>query len=375
MLAGCLLGAFVAEILPHEKVSRSLGPQSGLKGLLIGTAFGAILPGGPFTAYPVASALLAVGADFGATIAMVVSWTLIGYGRAVAWELPIMGTDFTLWRIVISLPMPVLAGALGRFVYVRMYPKVRAMSAALIIDIILWGSVAAVGFIALQRGRLVLTTSLREGAMDFINIVPRIALGVIGSGYIAAVIPQEIITGWLGPDSGWLGVLTAIVAGAATPGGPVVGFSIGAVALKAGGGAPQVDRLCDRLGAVRLPAADAVGNSLHAGAVRLVPRGGVAAVPVPGGRDRDGDRQAVGAAQKASRGHPLCYNITFFHGPAPIPTATARPRPWPRPQPWPGLAASGAGGALVDPAHDRSLPARCGARGQRRAVGRRAGWR
>jgi hypothetical protein len=62
-------------------------------------------------------------ADFGATIAMVVSWTLIGYGRAVAWELPIMGTDFTLWRIVISLPLPVLAGALGRFVYVRMYPK------------------------------------------------------------------------------------------------------------------------------------------------------------------------------------------------------------------------------------------------------------
>ena len=123
VLAGCLLGAFIAEILPHEKVSRSLGPESGLKGLLIGTAFGAILPGGPFTAYPVASALLAVGADFGATIAMVVSWTLIGYGRAVAWEIPIMGTDFTLWRIIISLPLPVLAGALGRFVYVRIYPK------------------------------------------------------------------------------------------------------------------------------------------------------------------------------------------------------------------------------------------------------------
>ena len=123
VLAGCLLGAFIAEILPHEKVSRSLGPNSGLKGLLIGAAFGAILPGGPFTAYPVASALLAVGADFGATISLVVSWTLIGYGRAVAWELPIMGTNFTLWRVVISLPLPLLAGAFGRFVYVRMYPK------------------------------------------------------------------------------------------------------------------------------------------------------------------------------------------------------------------------------------------------------------
>src|ERR1700743_3959246 len=123
VLAGCLLGAFIAEILPHDKVSRSLGPSSGLKGLLIGAAFGAILPGGPFTAYPVASALLTGGGEFGATISMVVSWTLIGYGRAVAWDLPIMGVDFTLWRIVISLPLPVLAGALGRFVYVRMYPK------------------------------------------------------------------------------------------------------------------------------------------------------------------------------------------------------------------------------------------------------------
>jgi hypothetical protein len=111
---------------------------------------------------------------------------------------------------------------------------------ALIIDIILWGSVAALGFMAWQRGRAVLVSSAREGTMDFINIVPRIALGVLGSGYIAAIIPPQVITGWLGPNSGWSGVLAAVIAGAATPGGPVVGFSIGAVALKSGGGAPQV---------------------------------------------------------------------------------------------------------------------------------------
>jgi hypothetical protein len=111
---------------------------------------------------------------------------------------------------------------------------------ALIIDLILWASVAALGFMAWQRGRAVLVSSARQGTMDFINIVPRIALGVIGSGYIAAIIPSEVITGWLGPNSGWSGVLAAVIAGAATPGGPVVGFSIGAVALKSGGGAPQV---------------------------------------------------------------------------------------------------------------------------------------
>ena len=114
------------------------------------------------------------------------------------------------------------------------------MSAALLIDIILWSSVAAVGFIAFRSEPKVLTASLREATIDFVHIVPRVALGVIGSGYIAAVIPQEIITGWLGPNSGWPGVATAVIAGAATPGGPVVGFSIAAVALKAGGGAPQV---------------------------------------------------------------------------------------------------------------------------------------
>jgi len=111
---------------------------------------------------------------------------------------------------------------------------------ALIIDILLWGSLIGVGIIAWRQDKAVLTVALRKGGMDFINIVPRIALGVIGSGFIAAIIPSSVIVGGLGPDTGWLGVATAVVAGAATPGGPVVGFSIGAVALKSGGGTPQV---------------------------------------------------------------------------------------------------------------------------------------
>ena len=163
------------------------------------------------------------------------------------------------------------------------------MSAALLIDVILWGTVIGVGFAVYLRGSKVLTTSMRDGTMDFVRIVPRIALGVIGSGYIAAVIPPEVITGWLGPDSGWPGVLTAVIAGAATPGGPVVGFSIGAVALKCAAG----DCLRRCLGAVCVPAGDFVGNPVHAGEIRLVPLRGVGAIPVFGRRDRDGDRQAV----------------------------------------------------------------------------------
>jgi uncharacterized membrane protein YraQ (UPF0718 family) len=115
VMAGCLIGAFVARLLSRELVARWVGSESGFSGLLIATVVGAVLPGGPVTIYPVASAFVAIGADVGATIAFVTSWTLIGYSRALVWELPFFGSDFVIWRIIISLPLPLIAGLLGRF--------------------------------------------------------------------------------------------------------------------------------------------------------------------------------------------------------------------------------------------------------------------
>ena len=114
ILAGCLLGALLANLLPRDRVARAIGKESGLTGLLIAAAFGALLPGGPFTVYPVASALLVMGADFGAAVAFVTSWTLIGYARAIVWELPLMGGEFTLWRVIICVPLVLIAGVFAR---------------------------------------------------------------------------------------------------------------------------------------------------------------------------------------------------------------------------------------------------------------------
>lgn len=76
---------------------------------------------------------------------------------------------------------------------------------ALLIDILLWGSLVGVGIIAWRQDKTVLTTALRKGGIDFVNIVPRIALGVIGSGFIAAIIPSEIIDRrhWGRTPDGW----------------------------------------------------------------------------------------------------------------------------------------------------------------------------
>jgi hypothetical protein len=75
---------------------------------------------------------------------------------------------------------------------------------------------------------------------DFLRLLPRLALGVIGSGFLARVMPQDTVTALLGPNSGVLGIAIASVAGALTPGGPVVGFALGSAALKAGAGLPQI---------------------------------------------------------------------------------------------------------------------------------------
>lgn len=117
VLAGCLMGAFVTMLLPREAVARWVGAESGIIGILIATVTGAVLPGGPFTIYPVAGALLAAGADVGAACAFVISWTLLGYARAVVWELPFFGIDFISWRILYSIPLPILAGLLARAVW------------------------------------------------------------------------------------------------------------------------------------------------------------------------------------------------------------------------------------------------------------------
>src|SRR5262249_765834 len=162
------------------------------------------------------------------------------------------------------------------------------MNAALFIDITLWGSVAVLAFMVWKRGRVVALASAREGAMDFINIVPRIALGVIGSGYIAAIIPPGIITGWLGPGRGRRAGVRRLAwrpdrdhrrrPDPGWPGGGIFHRSGGAEGRRR---RPAGHRLCRGLGAVCLPAADSMGNPVHAGQIRLVPGRGLAAISLP----------------------------------------------------------------------------------------------
>jgi len=116
VLAACLIAAFVAVLMPREVVLRWVGAESGFLGIIVATLAGTICPGGPITIFPIAAAFVAIGADIGAAIAFITSWTLLGYARILVWELPFFGGEFVIWRSIISIPLPIVAGLLARLI-------------------------------------------------------------------------------------------------------------------------------------------------------------------------------------------------------------------------------------------------------------------
>ena len=126
VLAACLIASFVAVLMPRETVLRWVGAESGFLGIIVATLAGAVCPGGPITIFPIAAAFVSIGADTGAAIAFITSWTLLGYARVLVWELPFFGGHFVAWRIAIALPLPIVVGLLARGVAAMLARRGRA---------------------------------------------------------------------------------------------------------------------------------------------------------------------------------------------------------------------------------------------------------
>lgn len=71
----------------------------------------------------------------------------------------------------------------------------------------------------------------------FLFMIPRIFAGLIGAGFLAALLPHDVVASAFGSEAGVLGILLGAICGALSPGGPFVALAIGAAALKAGCGA------------------------------------------------------------------------------------------------------------------------------------------
>lgn len=113
--AGLLIGGLIQQLVDRDRVTKLLGSESGARGLVLSGLAGMMTPGGPFTSFPIVYALWVAGADLGSLVAYVAAWSLIGLNRLIIWEIPFMGFDVSLLRFFVSLPMPLLAGVLARW--------------------------------------------------------------------------------------------------------------------------------------------------------------------------------------------------------------------------------------------------------------------
>jgi uncharacterized membrane protein YraQ (UPF0718 family) len=119
LLPAFVLAGMMTALVSPETITQWLGREAGLRGLLVGTAAGALTPGGPFIAFPLLAVLLKGGASVGAVTAYLSAWALLGLHRVVAFEIPILGWRFVAIRLAVSLAAPPIIGFFAQLLATR----------------------------------------------------------------------------------------------------------------------------------------------------------------------------------------------------------------------------------------------------------------
>jgi len=105
----------------------------------------------------------------------------------------------------------------------------------MLIPTIIMGVIAiALLIIGYQKGGGEHILGLKSAGNLLIQIVPLLIFAFIIAGMIQVLVPQEMISKWVGAESGFRGILIGTVVGALTPGGPFVSLPIAAGLLRAG---------------------------------------------------------------------------------------------------------------------------------------------
>ena len=107
-----IVAGMIPTLIPHEMISRWVGVESGFRGLLIGSALGGLMPGGPFVSMPIAAGLLRTGASIGTMVAFITAWSLLAVSR-LPLEIGLMGWKFALIRLACVFFFPPVAGLIA----------------------------------------------------------------------------------------------------------------------------------------------------------------------------------------------------------------------------------------------------------------------
>ena len=107
-----IVAGMIRILIPPEIISKWVGAESGFRGLLIGSAIGGLMPGGPYVSMPIAAGLLRTGASIGTMVALITAWSLLAFSR-LPMEVGLLGWKFTLIRLACVFFFPPIAGLIA----------------------------------------------------------------------------------------------------------------------------------------------------------------------------------------------------------------------------------------------------------------------
>lgn len=91
-------------------------------------------------------------------------------------------------------------------------------------------------FIGYLRGENQHLEGLSRAFYMTYTVLPLLIFAFVVAGMVQVLIPQEILRGWIGEESGLRGIFIGTIAGAVAPGGPYVSLPVAAGLLRSGAG-------------------------------------------------------------------------------------------------------------------------------------------
>lgn len=116
LLFAFVLAGMVQVLIPGEGVSKWIGEESGLRGIIMGTLAGSLAPGGPFVSLPIAAGLIRAGAGVGTMVAFLTGWSLWAVSR-LPLEVGILGWRLTMIRVASTFFFPPIAGLFAQWIF------------------------------------------------------------------------------------------------------------------------------------------------------------------------------------------------------------------------------------------------------------------
>ena len=107
----------------------------------------------------------------------------------------------------------------------------------MLVPTIIMGALALIFFlIAYYKGGGQHIIGMKSGLRMTVQILPLLIFSFIVAGMVQVLVPQQLLSKWVGAESGMRGIFIGTVAGALAPGGPYVSLPVAAGLLQAGAG-------------------------------------------------------------------------------------------------------------------------------------------